>query len=216
MGNQDKAKRDFDEARRLKCQAALGFTMRGDSRFELDELVQYKRAIDDFEEASNLETLFVEAYVGRALAHTDLGDDAEAQQNVERAVELGYDRASLRQAVDTLNKRRKTPRGGYPTVMRQLATGPPPIHWLILMPQKRLTDWEREELERFLQANPLLAEADALKERFLSVISCKDVFAFDLWLSDASESGPSTYRRLASNNRQDYDAVGLGLALTIP
>lgn len=30
--------------------------------------------------------------VGRALAHTILGEDAKAQQNVERAVELGYDR----------------------------------------------------------------------------------------------------------------------------
>lgn len=35
---------------------------------------------------------FVFLDVGRALAHTILGEDAKAQQNVERAVELGYDR----------------------------------------------------------------------------------------------------------------------------
>ena len=48
-----------------------------------------------------------------------------------------------------------------------------------MKPQQRLTDKEHQELEPFLQANPLLAEASALKEKFLSLVSHKDGSALD-------------------------------------
>ena len=35
------------------------------------------------------------AYVNRAVTHTLLGNDNEAQKDADRAVELGFDRANL-------------------------------------------------------------------------------------------------------------------------
>ena len=46
------------------------------------------------------------AYADRALAYTLLGRDAEAQQDADRAVNLGFDPATLEKTIDELKKRR--------------------------------------------------------------------------------------------------------------
>jgi transposase len=90
----------------------------------------------------------------------------------------------------------------------------PPSHWLIMKPQQRLSNQEREELEAFLQASPTLVEARALKERFLSLVSRRDLKGLAVWLNAAAESGLSLFRHLARSIRRDYDAVRM--ALTTP
>ena len=49
----------------------------------------YERAVQDHDEAIRLDPEHVLAYINRALAYTFLGKDVEAQQDVERAEELG-------------------------------------------------------------------------------------------------------------------------------
>ena len=47
-----------------------------------------------------------ETYVGRALTYTQLGRDAEAERDAERAVQLGFDGALLRSVIDEIKKSR--------------------------------------------------------------------------------------------------------------
>ena len=69
-------------------------------------LGQYQQAIEDYDEAIRLDPELAEPYANRLLAHTLLGMDAEAQQNIERPVELGIDRASLEKAIEKLKRQR--------------------------------------------------------------------------------------------------------------
>ena len=47
------------------------------------------------------------AYANRAFAYTLLGKDKEAQQDVDQAVRLGFDRSMLDGAIEGLKKQRK-------------------------------------------------------------------------------------------------------------
>ena len=67
---------------------------------------QVERAIRDYGEAIRLYPQYALAYVNRALAYTLLGQDKEAQQDMNRAVELGSDRGPLEDAIEELMKQR--------------------------------------------------------------------------------------------------------------
>lgn len=101
-----------------------------------------------------------------------------AQRLYQELLEIGY-RGRQTQIRSTVRPWRF--RNGIPVTHRRS----PPLNWLTLKPQMRLTESEPVELGRFLQANPLLWETHALKEGFLSLVACKDVAALNLWLSDA-------------------------------
>ena len=62
--------------------------------------------IQDYDEAIRLNPEFALAYANRALYHTLLGNDAEAQQDAERSIELGVDRALLESAIEEAKKQR--------------------------------------------------------------------------------------------------------------
>jgi hypothetical protein len=47
-----------------------------------------------------------ESYAGRAFAYTLLSKDKEAQQDVARAVELGFESTLLEREIEELTKRR--------------------------------------------------------------------------------------------------------------
>ncbi len=66
----------------------------------------YQRAIDDLDEAIRLDPELALAYYNRALASTLLGNDAAARQDIDRAVELGMDRATLEPAIDEIKQQR--------------------------------------------------------------------------------------------------------------
>jgi tetratricopeptide (TPR) repeat protein len=67
---------------------------------------RYHLAIQDYNQAIRLAPQFAEPYAGRALAYTLLSKDREAEQDVARAVELGFESALLEREVEELTKRR--------------------------------------------------------------------------------------------------------------
>ena len=68
-------------------------------------LRQYQRAIEDYDEAMH-RPWRRRAFANRALAYTLLGNDKEAQQDVDRAVELCLDRGAVESAIGELKKHR--------------------------------------------------------------------------------------------------------------
>ena len=55
--------------------------------------------MQDLNEAIRLDLQLAFAYANRALAYASLGMNAEAQQDIERAIELGFDRGDLESAI---------------------------------------------------------------------------------------------------------------------
>jgi transposase len=100
----------------------------------------------------------------------------------------------------------------------RMRSAPPPrrpsLARLILQPTRRLTDPERDVLERLLHANPLLAQGYQLKERFQALLAQRDVEAFHQWLDDAESSGVPSFHAVAHGFRQDIEAINA--ALTTP
>ena len=74
MGQFHLAIRDYDKALRLDPKSVLGYLTWG---LALNALDQHMQAVENYDQA------------GRALAHAALGNEAEAQQDTDRAVELG-------------------------------------------------------------------------------------------------------------------------------
>ena len=58
------------------------------------------------DEAIHLDPQLALAYANRARAFTLLGKDAEAQQDADRAVELGFDRAVVEEEIERLKRER--------------------------------------------------------------------------------------------------------------
>jgi transposase len=73
---------------------------------------------------------------------------------------------------------------------------------------------EKEELERILELNPLLALGYRLKERFRELVACRDPTGLDRWIEEADKSGLATFKSLAKTFRHDYAAIRA--ALTTP
>ncbi len=73
---------------------------------EHQEAGRLAEAIEDYDEAIRLDPQLALAYANRAVAYTLLGRDAEAQQDVDRAVVLGIDPAALRSEIERLRQLR--------------------------------------------------------------------------------------------------------------
>jgi transposase len=73
---------------------------------------------------------------------------------------------------------------------------------------------DRETLESFLRANPVLAQGYALKIRFQTLLAQRDRTAFDQWLQEAETSDLPSFQTVARSLRQDYAAIIA--ALTTP
>ena len=73
---------------------------------KLSERGHYEEAIAEFDEAILLDPQLALAYNNRGFVYTLLGMDAEAQQGIERAVELGFDRTLLERTIEELKKQR--------------------------------------------------------------------------------------------------------------
>jgi transposase len=94
------------------------------------------------------------------------------------------------------------------------ALTPAQLAWLLLKPADGLTDADRQRLEDYLQANPLLARAYQLKTRVHTLLAEHDPAALDQWLREAETSELPSFRALARSFRQDYAAIAA--ALTTP
>ncbi len=69
-------------------------------------LGELQRAIQDYNEAIHINPQYALAYANRAIAYTLLDKDAEAQQDIDRAVELGVNRATLEGRVEQVKQER--------------------------------------------------------------------------------------------------------------
>lgn len=77
-----------------------------DAGGELREAGSPKEAIARYAEAIRLDPQDASAYVLRAVAYTRLGHDQEAQQYIDRAVDLGFDHGGLESEIEELKNKR--------------------------------------------------------------------------------------------------------------
>ena len=82
---------------------ALTYWERCNEYFNLGE---YQRAIEDYGRAIRLDSEFAFPFADRAIAYTLLGDDDEAQQDVDRAVGLGFGRGRLDGEIEEIKRQR--------------------------------------------------------------------------------------------------------------
>ena len=82
---------------------AEAFNNRGNAYYRKGE---FELAVKDLGDAIVLDPELALAYVGRVLALTQLAQDAQAQEDLERAVELGIDRTTLEGLVEDLQTQR--------------------------------------------------------------------------------------------------------------
>lgn len=131
----------------------------------------------------------------------------QARRLSQELVQRGYQgSASLVRKV--LQPWRARPEVSPPTLT------PAPRTWLLLQPAARVSDADREPLERFLRANPWLAHGDALKNRVHTLLDQQDRAAFDEGRQEAETSDLPSFHTVARSFRQD-DAAMIA-ALTTP
>ena len=87
---------EFDIAISLDPNFAVAYNNRG---IAYKRLGQPERAMEDFNEVIRFDPLNAEAHALRAWLHTLLFEEAEAQGDMERALELGYDKNLMDQLV---------------------------------------------------------------------------------------------------------------------
>jgi transposase len=85
---------------------------------------------------------------------------------------------------------------------------------LLLRPAGRLTEADRQAVEDYLHANPVLAQGYQLKTRFHALLAEWDPAALEPWLQEAETSGLPSFQTVARSFRQDYAAITA--ALTTP
>ena len=103
LGKSERAIQDFDESIRLDPNNALAYNNRGLAEFHLED---YEPAVRDFDQAIMLEPDYTLAHANRARAYTMLGRDADAQQDVDRSAELGFERVVLQAVIEDLKSKR--------------------------------------------------------------------------------------------------------------
>lgn len=87
LGQLQKALESYDKAIRINPRLVSAYNNRGTAYHTLGQL---DKAIDDYDEAIRLNPRFAEAYANRAMVHALLKKSTAAQQDAERAKELGF------------------------------------------------------------------------------------------------------------------------------
>ncbi len=97
LGRMQEAIEDFSQAVRLDPEYADAYSNRA---LALLNLGLTQRAIGDLYQAIRFNPQDAVAIANRAVANSLLGNDAEVQQDIDRAVELGIDEAALRRQIE--------------------------------------------------------------------------------------------------------------------
>jgi transposase len=119
-------------------------------------------------------------------------------------LELGF-QGSLGTVYRALGRRRGRPQRAPPRRA-------PSLHRLLRRSPQHLTPEEREQVEAVLAANPHLADAYRLRQRFRDVVATRDLEGMDAWIVAAQRSLSSEFRTLAKGFRQDWQAILAALA----
>ena len=99
---------EYDEAIRRDPMNRLAYYHRGTAYLDLG---QYQPALHDYSEAIRVSQGDAEVYAARAFCYALLGRNGEAQQDVEQAAGLGFDRAFLEKAIEEVKKQPQLLRG---------------------------------------------------------------------------------------------------------
>ncbi len=99
---------EYDEAIRRNPMDRLAYYHRGTAYLDLG---QYQPALNDYSEAIRVSPRDGEVYAARAFCYALLGRNGEAQQDVEWAAELGFDRAFLERALEEVKRQPQLLRG---------------------------------------------------------------------------------------------------------
>ena len=70
------------------------------------DLGRYEKAIGDLDRALEISPDSAPAHAGKAVAHAHLGDDVQAREEADKAVELGADRDTMDKAIEQIRQRR--------------------------------------------------------------------------------------------------------------
>ncbi len=92
---------EYDEAIRRNPMHPLAYYNRGNAHLDLG---QYQLAVNDYSEAIQVYPWDAEVYAARAFCFALLGRDEDAQQDVERAVHLGFARTFLERAIEEVKR----------------------------------------------------------------------------------------------------------------
>jgi len=103
LGQFHLAIRDYDKALRLDPKFVLGYLIRG---LALNELDQHMQGVEILRPSHQPAPDFTHAFIGRALARAVLGNDSEAQQDTDRAVELGTNREQIEAGLAEITEQR--------------------------------------------------------------------------------------------------------------
>ena len=103
QGKLDESLLHYDKAIGLDAELILAYFKRG-ALYETRR--EFEKALADYNETIRLDPQLAEAYFYRARTKTLQGQDSEAKQDVDRAVELGLDRAELEADIEMIKSRR--------------------------------------------------------------------------------------------------------------
>jgi len=85
------------------------------------------------------------------------------------------------------------------------------VTWLLVLNPDDLSSEDAAYLEALCQASDRIAVAYALAQRFVAMVTNRQVDALDTWLADAQESSVSRLKTFAEGLRKDYDAIRAAL-----
>ena len=101
LGETKKAMEDYADAIFINSRFAEAFNT------GVVALGQRKRSVDEYDQIIRRNPQASGAYAGRAVAYIILGKDEEADQDAEKAVELGFDPDILEDAIQDLKRQRQ-------------------------------------------------------------------------------------------------------------
>lgn len=94
---------DFEEARQITAKHLDALLKISQAHTELG---QDRKALEALSSAVHVDPKSATAYASRALLHTKLGMDGEAEKDIAKAEELGYDAAQLKSDVEAAKNAR--------------------------------------------------------------------------------------------------------------
>jgi len=125
---------------------------------------------------------------------------------------LGYEGAR-RTLGEWATKKRKSASSSSTGTKKVISLSASSAAWLLVKPEDKLTEDDKQALERMKEADEKVAQAYTLGQRFTGMVRERQSEALLPWLEDVGESGISTLVSFAKGIKQDLAAVMNALSL---